>query len=226
LGGGSWKDVRAFRFHPFSQGAADMTPLRQKMIRELELHRKSPRTVEAYVTAVAQLARHYGRSPDAIAIEEVRDFLHYLITQRKVAFSTCNQKLAGIRFFHRQVLGHEAFCLRVPANLDLHDLADYFPETAGHLDQAIRSVIGMDAEAVHERFTQFVQEHPNLASHQIRFLDMLQNHIAKYGSIEVDRLYEPPFTLIHSDGLDGVFNEDTLADKLLAIVDSFKPEAT
>jgi hypothetical protein len=58
-----------------------MTPLRQKMIRELELHRKSPRTVHAYVTAVAQLAQHYGRSPDTISIEEVREFLHYLITQ-------------------------------------------------------------------------------------------------------------------------------------------------
>lgn len=92
-----------------------MTPLRQKMIHELELHRKSPRTVEAYVTAVAQLAQHYRRSPDAISIEDVREFLHYLITQRKVAFSTCNQKLAGIRFFYRQVLGQEEFSLRVPA---------------------------------------------------------------------------------------------------------------
>ena len=92
-----------------------MTPLRQKMIRELELHRKSPRTIEAYVTAVAQLARHYGRSPDAIAIEEIRDFLHHLISERKVAFSTCNQKLAGIRFLYRQVLGQEEFSLRVPA---------------------------------------------------------------------------------------------------------------
>jgi site-specific recombinase XerD len=92
-----------------------MTPLRQKMIHELELHRKSPSTVEAYVTAVAQLAQHYRRSPDTITIEEVRGFLHYLITQRKVAFSTCNQKLAGIRFFYRQILRQEDFCLRVPA---------------------------------------------------------------------------------------------------------------
>lgn len=92
-----------------------MTPLRQKMIHELQLHRKSPRTVEAYVTAVAQLAQYYGRSPDAISTEEVRDFLHYLITQQKAAFSTCNQKLAGIRFFYRLVLGQEDFSLRVPA---------------------------------------------------------------------------------------------------------------
>src|SRR5437870_2787967 len=92
-----------------------MTPLRRKMIRELELHRKSPKTVEAYVTAVAQLARHYNRSPDQITVEQIRDFLHYLITERKQAFSSCNQKLAGIRFFYKHVLGRGDFDLRVPA---------------------------------------------------------------------------------------------------------------
>ena len=92
-----------------------MTPLRTKMIRELELHRKSPSTVRAYVMAVVQLAQYFGRSPDLIEIEEVRDFLHYLITERKVAFSTCNQRLAGIRFFYREVLGRRDFALRVPA---------------------------------------------------------------------------------------------------------------
>ena len=92
-----------------------MTPLRQKMIHELELHRKSPHTIESYVTAVAQLAQHYGRSPEAISVEEIRDFLHHLITVQKVAFSTCNQKLAGIKFFYHHVLGQEEFSLRVPS---------------------------------------------------------------------------------------------------------------
>ena len=92
-----------------------MTPLRQKMIRELELHRKSPKTIQAYVTAVAQLAGHYARSPELISIEQIRDFLHHLITQRKLAYSSCNQKLAGIRFFYRHVLGRQDLDLRVPA---------------------------------------------------------------------------------------------------------------
>lgn len=92
-----------------------MTPLRLKMIRELELHRKSPKTIEAYVTAVAQLARYYNRSPDQITVEEIREFLHHLITERKQAFSSCNQKLAGIRFFYKHVLGRGDFDLRVPA---------------------------------------------------------------------------------------------------------------
>ena len=92
-----------------------MTPLRTKMIRELELHRKASGTVKQYVAAVAELAQHYQRSPDLISIEEVRDFIHYLITQRKIAFSTCNTRLAGIRFFFQQVLRRDDFPLRVPA---------------------------------------------------------------------------------------------------------------
>jgi site-specific recombinase XerD len=92
-----------------------MTPLRNKMIRELELHRKAPGTIKQYVAAVAELAGHYNRSPDLIAIEEVRDFIHHLITERKIAFSTCNTRLAGIRFFYQQVLRQDDFPLRVPA---------------------------------------------------------------------------------------------------------------
>jgi site-specific recombinase XerD len=85
------------------------------MIYELELYRKAPTTIEAYVCAVAQLAQHYHRSPDQISVDEVRDFLHQLITGQKVAYSTCNQKVCGLRFFYRQVLGRTDFDLRVPA---------------------------------------------------------------------------------------------------------------
>lgn len=92
-----------------------MTPLRKKMIRELELARKSPRTIEAYVSAVAQLAAYFRRSPEKISVEEVRDFVHFLVSERKLAFSSCNQKLAGMKFFYQRVLGREDFDLRVPA---------------------------------------------------------------------------------------------------------------
>ncbi len=92
-----------------------MTPLRQQMIRELELARKSPSTITAYVSAVTHLAAHFHRSPDLIAVEEIRDYIHYLVTKRQLAYSTCNQKLAGFKFFYQQVLGREAFDLRVSA---------------------------------------------------------------------------------------------------------------
>ena len=104
--------------------------------------------------------------------------------------------------------------------LDLHHLMEYFQQ-AESLDQAIREIIGMDADAVQKRFTEFVQAHPNMASHQIKFLDLLQNHIAKFGSIKTDELYEPPFTTLHSDSLDGLFDE-SLANELFDIIGSFQ----
>lgn len=106
--------------------------------------------------------------------------------------------------------------------LDLHDLIEYYPECAGHLDLAIRSIIGLDAEAVHERFTAFVQRH-NPTAAQIRFLDLLQNHIARHGSIEVARLYEPPFTTLHTDSLDGLFPDEEQAGGIVRIIESFRP---
>jgi hypothetical protein len=36
-----------------------MTPLRAKMMHQLQLHRLAPRTQKAYVRAVADLARFY-----------------------------------------------------------------------------------------------------------------------------------------------------------------------
>lgn len=110
--------------------------------------------------------------------------------------------------------------------LDLRELEEYYPQTAGHLDQAIRGIIGRDAESVAQRFTDFIHRHTGrLNSHQIKFLDLLQNHIAKYGAIEIERLYEPPFTLVNNDGLDGVFPDDALANELLDLLRSFQPQA-
>src|SRR5205823_2747713 len=92
-------------------------------------------------------------------------------------------------------------------SLDLTDLLEYYPETAGHLERAIRGIIGLDAHEVEVRFIEFVARHPELNSFQVKFLDLLRSHISKYGSIAIGDLYEPPFTLLHSDGLDGVFDE-------------------
>lgn len=91
-----------------------MTPLRAKMIRELELQRKAPKTIDRYVSSVAELAAFYNRSPDKISLEEIRSYVHHLIKVRKVAYSTCNSKVVAIRFFYREVLAQENLDLRIP----------------------------------------------------------------------------------------------------------------
>jgi len=90
-----------------------MTPLRKKMIRELELRRKAPTTVTSYVKAVEELARYYRRSPDRISTEEIRDYMHFLIVGKKLSYSSCNHKIVAINFFFREVVRRKVE-LRVP----------------------------------------------------------------------------------------------------------------
>jgi integrase/recombinase XerD len=90
-----------------------MTPLRQRLIREMELRQLAPRTIESYVAALAQLAQFYRRSPDQLQLEEIRSYLHHLIAERRLAASTSNGYAAAITFFYRHVLGQSGFDLRV-----------------------------------------------------------------------------------------------------------------
>ena len=55
-----------------------MTPLRQRMLDALVLRGMATRTQEAYIDAVARLARHYRRSPDTLTADEVQPVLRAL----------------------------------------------------------------------------------------------------------------------------------------------------
>ena len=71
----------------------------------------------------------------------------------------------------------------------------------------------------------FVHKHPRLSAQQLRFLQVLQNYIAQNGGIEIERLYEPPFTTIHAESVDGIFTDPSDVDDLLAIVNAFRIQA-
>jgi len=81
-----------------------MTPLRQQLITALTLKRYSAKTHEAYIGAVAALARYYGRSPETICNQEIKDYLWHLHQERGLSASTLNVAVSGLRFFYAQVL--------------------------------------------------------------------------------------------------------------------------
>ena len=62
-----------------------MTPLRKRMIQEMELRNFAPKTIELYVDNVAKFAKHFGKSPELLGEEHVREYLVYLVEERKLA---------------------------------------------------------------------------------------------------------------------------------------------
>ena len=92
-----------------------MTPLREKMIKELKLARYSEKTNEAYLRAAKGLAEYYWRSPEVISTAEARDYLHHLMVERKLSWSTCNVAASGLAFLYGKVLGREDFRAQLPS---------------------------------------------------------------------------------------------------------------
>ena len=105
--------------------------------------------------------------------------------------------------------------------LDLNDLKEYYPDTAQPTDQLLRAIIGMDPDAVKACFQDFVNRHKKLNSLQIKFLEMLQNHISKYGCVTVEQLYEDPFKMLDAEGIDGIFSDERQIDEVIDIIKLF-----
>jgi len=84
-----------------------MTYLRKRMIEDLQLRGISALTQQLYVRAVQQLAEHYGKSPDTITEEELRDYFLYLKNVKKWARSTSTIALCGIKFFYETTIKRE-----------------------------------------------------------------------------------------------------------------------
>jgi len=91
-----------------------MTLLRQRMLDALVLRGMALRTQESYIDAVARLARHYGRSPEALTADEVQGHLLHLLRDRHLSRSTVNQYGCAYRFFYGTVLGLDGSTFQVP----------------------------------------------------------------------------------------------------------------
>jgi len=81
-----------------------MTPLRKRMIDEMELRNFSPKTVKLYVDNVARFARYFGTSPDQLGTEHVKKYLLQMVQEKHLAWGTYKQALAALRYFYRWVV--------------------------------------------------------------------------------------------------------------------------
>jgi type I restriction enzyme, R subunit len=83
----------------------------------------------------------------------------------------------------------------------------------------IRQLVGLDRNAAKDAFSQYLQG-STFSAGQIRFVETIIDYLTQNGIMNPGLLYEPPFTDLHSSGLDGVF-VDTDADAIVSIIRSF-----
>jgi site-specific recombinase XerD len=74
------------------------------MIEDMQLRGLSPKTQEAYLRHIRQLAEHRKKSPDQVTEEDLREYFLYLKNEKRVSRSTCTQAISAIKFFFEQTL--------------------------------------------------------------------------------------------------------------------------
>ena len=120
-----------------------MGELRKQMDSDLVVRGMSVRTREAYIGAVAGLAKHYRRRPDQVSEAEVQQYLLHLIQERKLAWSSCNIAAQGLKFFYRITLKRGEAQFAIPRAKQPQKL----PQILSH--EEVAALIGNTSNAKH-----------------------------------------------------------------------------
>ena len=91
-----------------------MTTMRQRMMEDLQIRNYAPATVRAYIRGVANFAKHFGKSPDQLGAEQIREYQLFLIKEKGVALPTYIQIISGLRFLYTNTLHCQVPIGRIP----------------------------------------------------------------------------------------------------------------
>ena len=81
-----------------------MTPLRRRMIEDMQVRNLSLHTQDSYVQQVSLFARHFGKSPELLGPEEIRSYQVYLTNEKKLTPSSILIAVAALRFLYKVTL--------------------------------------------------------------------------------------------------------------------------
>ena len=81
-----------------------MTPLRQRMIEDMQLRNFATTTQRSYIHYVADFAKHFNRSPQDLDLEAVRQYQLYLAQDRKLSPQSINTFVSAVQFLYLTTL--------------------------------------------------------------------------------------------------------------------------
>ena len=91
-----------------------MTPLRQRMLEDLQIRHYSPTTIRVYLHSVAEFAQHFRTPPDQLGPEQIRQYQLFLIRDKQASPSTCVQLVCALRFLYTHTLNRNFEIERIP----------------------------------------------------------------------------------------------------------------
>lgn len=76
------------------------TPITKRMAEDMLVRNLAPRTIDSYTYHVDRFARHFGKLPEDLGPEQIREFQLWLIQEKKASWSSFNQAVCALRFLY------------------------------------------------------------------------------------------------------------------------------
>lgn len=91
-----------------------LTPITKRMAEDMLLRNMSIRTIDSYTYHVDRFAKHFGKQPEDLGPEEIREFQLWMIQVNKSSWSQFNQAVCGLRFLYSITLSRPWVVQSVP----------------------------------------------------------------------------------------------------------------
>lgn len=200
----------------FDDMVAKLSPL-------MKFREKSSGQGQAHLDLVDELHKkewvEFGPQHEATSISRYREMVEELIAEL-TAHSPILQKIQN----GEQISSDETIELAE----QLHEehphitedlLRQVYKNRKARFIQFIRHILGLEElqsfpDTVSEAFAHFIQAHTTLSSRQMEFLNLLKNFIIERERVEKKDLINAPFTVIHPQGIRGVFSSTEINEIL------------
>ncbi len=165
----------------------------------------------------------FGPQHEALSVAKYRELVEKKINEL-VSISPILQKLKQgqeITTDEAEQLAEELHNEHPHITIDL--LRKVYNHRKAALVQFIKHILGIEqletfAETVTKAFDDFIAKHSYLTSRQLQFLDLLKNFVLEKGDVSKRNLIESPFTMLHPEGIRGIFNQKEI-DEILSLTE-------
>ncbi len=165
----------------------------------------------------------FGPQHEALSVAKYRELVEKKINEL-VSSSPILQKLKQgqeITTDEAEQLAEELHHEHPHITIDL--LRKVYNHRKAALVQFIKHILGIEqletfAETVTKAFDDFIAKHSYLTSRQLQFLDLLKNFVLEKGDVSKRNLIESPFTMLHPEGIRGIFNQKEI-DEILSLTE-------
>jgi len=162
----------------------------------------------------------FGPQHEALSVARYRELVEKRINELVLASPLLQKLKQGIELTDQETeqladeLHHEH------PHITVELLRKVYSHRRAELVQFIRHILGIEhletfEETVTRAFDEFVAAHSYLTSRQLQFLDLLKGYVLEKGSITKRNLIESPFTMIHPEGIRGVFSQKEIDEIIL-----------